>query len=979
MAAPSAPSAPDRPDAFISYSRRDEAFVETCIAPAMEGRGKNLWIDVDDIRGGASDWRATVWAGIEAARVVVFVLSPDSLASQVCGEELAHAEALNKRVIPVLRRPVDDLPVPDALARPNWILARDEDDLDGAIAALITAVETDEAWLSLHARLTQRTAEWLRTDRDASYLMRGSDLHAAERWLEEQAEHAQSPTAEQVAYIAAGGKAAARRQRMLLGGVLVALGISIALGLVANNERRSAKAQARAAQAIDAASRDPETALKLAIEAAELRSSPLVSRALRDAVAAAGWTRILRAGPAGAVNDVDLSLDGTHAATASENGTAGVWDVRTGRHLATLRHARGAVNSVQFSPDGRRVVTGGRDGTARLWDRDGRARRTLAPGRGSVWSALFDRDGDRVITGTGRGDAQVWDLARRTPPRRLPGGADDYRSLTPFSPDGRHALTAGAGGSVRAWSLSRPARRPLVLRPRAADQAVTTMAFGPDGRRVAAGYSAGAVCLWRLDRSRRPGRCSAPQTNTITAAEFSRDGAHLVTASTDGSAVVRSTASGRALATLRHTGPVNGASFDAGGRRVLTAGADRVARIWALDGAEQRRLSGHTDAVVEARFSRDGRSVLTGSDDGGAGVWTPGADIVTLPGPPLRSADVSVSPDSRLLLAVDRAGAAVVWDRRRGRRTPLRGAMRSSEADAPCGRYAGCGPWSPDSARVAGVDARGRPTIWDARSGAARRLGPRGATGAAFAPGGRRLAVLNAAGVRLVDPATGAVVATLPAPADAAVTSVGFTADGGRVLTVADDGTVRPWDAARGTPAGPATRVGVAGAAALSPDGATLAVGADSGRLRVSGVRGDRGRTLQQHVAPISTVAFDRAGRRLAVASEDHTASVWRLNRLRQPQAVLRGHTEPLLGAELSGDGRFVLTAALGEAARLWDPALETTVLELRKGRLGAARFSPDGRWIALGAAQTVELHRCLVCAPPGELLRAARARVAQR
>jgi TIR domain len=53
-------------------------------------------VDVEDIRGGASDWRASVWAGIDSATVMVFVLTPDSLASSACGEELQWADELNK-------------------------------------------------------------------------------------------------------------------------------------------------------------------------------------------------------------------------------------------------------------------------------------------------------------------------------------------------------------------------------------------------------------------------------------------------------------------------------------------------------------------------------------------------------------------------------------------------------------------------------------------------------------------------------------------------------------------------------------------------------------------------------------------------------------------------------------------------------------------------------------------------------------------
>ena len=83
------PEPRDRPDVFVSYAREDKEFVERRLTKALVERGKDVWIDVEDIRGGASDWRASVWAGIESAKVIVFVLTPDSLASTVCARGAA--------------------------------------------------------------------------------------------------------------------------------------------------------------------------------------------------------------------------------------------------------------------------------------------------------------------------------------------------------------------------------------------------------------------------------------------------------------------------------------------------------------------------------------------------------------------------------------------------------------------------------------------------------------------------------------------------------------------------------------------------------------------------------------------------------------------------------------------------------------------------------------------------------------------------
>ena len=382
--------------------------------------GKDVWIDVEDIRRGASDWRAGVWAGIESATVMVFVLTPDSLASTVCGEELARADELNKRIIPVLRRSVDGLPVPPALERPNWVLARPEDDFEASVTSLVEALELDEAWVESHARLAQRTGEWLRQDRDGSYLLRGSDLSNAERWLDDAGAHQEAPTAEQITYITASRRAAARRQRGLLTGVAAALVVTAALAIVALALREraidrelTARAQARAAQSIEALSRDPEESIQAALEAVAIRKDePEALFALRRAVSTAGWTRILRVRESSGAGlpDVEFSEDGRRVATAGADGRVGVWDTRTGRRITLVAHPK-SVNSVQFTPDGRQLLTASRDGTARTWDSStGQPLHVFDTKSDDAWAATYGADGRRVLT-VSRRVAGIWDAA----------------------------------------------------------------------------------------------------------------------------------------------------------------------------------------------------------------------------------------------------------------------------------------------------------------------------------------------------------------------------------------------------------------------------------------------------------------------------------------------------------------------------------------------------------------------------------------
>ncbi len=93
-------------DVFLSYSRLDGAFVRR-LSSALEARGKDVWVDVDGIRDGEV-FPEALRRAIESSDAFVFVISPDSVRSSFCEEEVEHAAHLNKRIVPLSLRPVAD-------------------------------------------------------------------------------------------------------------------------------------------------------------------------------------------------------------------------------------------------------------------------------------------------------------------------------------------------------------------------------------------------------------------------------------------------------------------------------------------------------------------------------------------------------------------------------------------------------------------------------------------------------------------------------------------------------------------------------------------------------------------------------------------------------------------------------------------------------------------------------------------------------
>jgi hypothetical protein len=79
---PRAEAAAVRADAFLSYAREDSEVVGL-LTDGLEGRGKAVWVDTEEIPFSVS-WRERAHAGIEAAKAVVFVLSEHWLGSPAC-------------------------------------------------------------------------------------------------------------------------------------------------------------------------------------------------------------------------------------------------------------------------------------------------------------------------------------------------------------------------------------------------------------------------------------------------------------------------------------------------------------------------------------------------------------------------------------------------------------------------------------------------------------------------------------------------------------------------------------------------------------------------------------------------------------------------------------------------------------------------------------------------------------------------------
>jgi hypothetical protein len=386
-------------------------------------------------------------------------------------------------------------------------------------------------------------------------------------------------------------------------------------------------------------------------------------------------------GHKGPVTDGVFSPDGTRVATASNDGTARLWNAATGKSLTTLRGHGGPVNAVAFSPDSARVLTASDDMTARLWDaRSGAAQVALAGHRSRIYAAIFVADGAQVVTLSGKSPEdespgedertlRLWDARSGaelavllTMPAREPQSRPRDGAIA-LSRDGRRLGVAFGGRAHLVDMRERTARElagdhfapMIVLSPDGAvvmtqrSRRVVFLEGDPDQRRAEAASGSEPATYVRYDEGMRRsiiikhGRLMFWDAATgkhltemdtgpgdLPSAGFSPDGSRIM-AAWNRELWLWPTRGGNVLepeTRIRYEDSIGPhlveVIFSPDGTRLLTRFDDMASYAELADagsGEQLVRLKGHRELLTAARFGPDGSRLLTTSKDGTARLW----------------------------------------------------------------------------------------------------------------------------------------------------------------------------------------------------------------------------------------------------------------------------------------------------------------------------------------------------------------------
>jgi WD40 repeat protein len=906
-------------EVFISYSRADSDLARR-LNESLISLGKLTWFDQESIASG-EDFRREIYQGIEISDNFVFIISPKSINSPYCSDEVEYAQKLNKRIIPILHQKVAAKDLPAALASIQWLdFSQHGGDFLTNFTQLVRTIHTDRDHVHNHSKWLQRAKEWENSQKNADLLLRGSEFVLAQAWLKKiEQQNKQPPATElhkefiqasQTAIEAAETaekerqqkllklqqertqevekrleqeKKNARRQKQWLVVVSLFGAVATCLGFFAASEYRRAAiseivAVNRTSQASFALNEQLE-ALTAAMKAqrlgTDLEQRPFVNlppklknnlkEMLKIALYGIKQTNIF-SGHDGSVFGVKFSPDGAIIASASADNTIKLWK-RDGSLLATLdgKHGghKGSVNEVAFSPDGQLIASASTDNTIKLWKRDGTVLKTLKGHQDTVKAVAFSPDGQLIASGGNDTTVKLW-KRDGTLLKTLKGHQRwSYVYTVAFSPDGQLIASGHRDKIIRIWKRDGTLLKTL----EGHEGPVNLVVFSPDSQLIASGSMDKTIKLWKRD--------------------------------------------GKLLRTLEgHEAAVNGLTFTPDGQQIVSGSYDKTVRLWKLDGTLLMTLRGHSDAVntVDVRNYGKNLEIASGSDDNEVRLWRPYSKLVT-----------TLFGHSDVVSAVDLNADVIV----------------SGSADKTL-------------------------KLWK-RDGTLRELpGHKGSVSTVkISPNGQFIVSGSLDGTVRIWGLDGKLLNTLKGDTGG-INDLVISPDSKFIVSGNWDKTLKIWgldgkllNTLRG-------HIDVVETVAISPDGKFIASGSADNKIKIWRLDGHGTLlsilTLTGHLSPVLAIDFSPDGRMLVSGSGDNTIKLWKTDEKGQwlPSSVktIKGHSNSVLDVKFSPDGQQIASASSDDTIKIWQ--LDGTLVNMLPGfgaDVNAIHFSQDGKTLVSGSS----------------------------
>ena len=316
------------------------------------------------------------------------------------------------------------------------------------------------------------------------------------------------------------------------------------------------------------------------------------------------------------------------ASPSDTDGTAdfvSVWDVKTGKQIASFKENTNIVHTLDFSPCGQFLAVGDASGTLREWDVSNKKLLRIVSGYDTKYWVIpsYSQSGTLLAATKCQSTIVVWDVycSRKLNTFEHHGDIHAVR----FS-NGTHLAVAGPL-DFKVWTVDKTRAASISEHSYYPD----SVTFSHNEQTLVSAGSGGTVC-WNVAKRLNWQTMILAET-TLRSIYVSHAGNIYAMGNTGSTLNVWNVKTNKIIATFtEHEKQINAAAFAPEGKRWASGDIEGKLYVWDRSG-KQVSLSGHTNSIETLAFHPNKQQLISGSRDGTARLWSivSGEEIMVFP------------------------------------------------------------------------------------------------------------------------------------------------------------------------------------------------------------------------------------------------------------------------------------------------------------------------------------------------------------